>query len=208
MITESEIKLSILHTEPSKMEEGKQLIESRRKNVAETLRYRAVFIPAIAFSAVFEPESIAAAMQGAIAAAVEDAAKEILASYTQGTETAEKATEVPASMFTLENIVARMQEQQTSVRLNGDQIASWYDSSKTKGDAATRYGADEAGTKKQNALREKYKSLASNNPAIDSVLASKMVAYINEEDTEHAVCKAVLKRLERLMQTKVNADEL
>jgi hypothetical protein len=114
-------------------------------------------------------------------------------------------------------VVAAMQQAQVSQRLNGDQIAAWYDASKTGADNALRYGSkdaagnvvcDDKAKAKSAALRSKYLSLASNNPAIMPELAVKMLAYINPEDASNLVCKALVRKLDSLSKVSVNAEDL
>lgn len=196
--------LQIFTKEPE-VKQGEQVVYFRRKKVAEDQAYRAVVIPAFQYSITSDPADTKEVFAEAISAAVADAAGEILKAFVA--ENPSKA-EMPEEMLTFAAVLAKMGEQQTSQRLNAEQIRNWYKDSETAKDAATRYGSDEKGKQKQAALASKYESLASNNPGIDNKLAEKMIAYVNEKDLQHSVCKAILKRLERLTKEKVDADEL
>lgn len=208
-----------IHTMEPKAEADKVLVFFRRKKVAETDMFRGVMVnsyrlPTATYQkdgendgevTVTDAEEVFAS---AISDAFMDAAGSILRRFVEEKESAKgEAKEAPESLFFFSAIITEMQAQQTSQRLNSDAIAAWYDASATATDSATRYGSDEKGKAKVTVLREKYLSLASNNPAIQPSLAVKMMAYINPEDTSVSVAKAVIKRLERLSKLDT-ADDL
>lgn len=207
----------ILTTEPNSTTEGTTLVSFRRKDtkkqpVKDSDKYRAVEVvsfklPEAMIDAATEGEMQAApeVFQQAIAEAFLSAAGEILRSFCDANPT---ATELDASLLTFDAVVAKMQEQQTSQRLNAEQIGTWYDQSTTAKDAALRYTDPTKGPKQQAALKAKYQSLASNNPGIEIPLAVKMISYIAESDTNNSVCKALLKKLDRLTKETIEADEL
>lgn len=208
--------LKILTSEPRAFTEGMQLVSFRRKDtkkqpVKDSDKYRAVEVPSYKLPRAFRiseegaEEQAAEVFQEAIAEAFFAAAGEILRSFCDSNPT---AVEVSVDSFSFASVVAKMQEQQTSQRINSEQIGTWYDSSATAKDAAERYGNDDSGKKKQAALRSKYQSLASNNPGIEIPLAVKMISYVNENDTSNNLCKALLKKLERLTKETIEADEL
>lgn|SRR5574341_723953 len=209
--------LPIFTTEP-KAEAGKQVVFFRRKKVAESESYRAVLVPSykLPSACYIEGEGDETTVQDAeevfriaLADAFMDSASSILRRFCDEKRDAkQEAKEIPADMLTFSAVVTEMVTQQTSQRLNGDDIAAWYDASTTNKEAISRYGNEEKGKRQQAALRAKFLSLASNNPAIMPDLAVKMLAYISPDDTENSVCKAVAKRLERLSQVSVSADEL
>lgn len=213
----------ILTTEPKEVTAGSALVKFERKStaknpVAETDKYRAVVVPNYTMPSVLVEKSwntetgefkapvvadavFAAAIQEAFFAAAGD----ILLDYCKANPT---ATEISEDALTFAAVVSKMQEQQTSQRMNQDQIFTWYDSSATKLAAATRYGADAAGVKKQSALRAKYGAVASNNSGIDAALATKMIAYLSADDLSNPTCAAVAKRLERLSKETIGSDDL
>lgn len=212
--------LPIFTSEPA-AKAGEQVIHFRRKKVAEAESYRAVCVPSYKLPSASYQETVKEQDTGeetlqvsdaeevfavAIAEAFLAAASSILRKFCD--EKGKDAKEISADLFSFSAVIAEMQVQQTSQRLNAETIAAWYDSSETKAEAMTRYGEDEKGKRKQGALREKYLSLASNNPAIPMDLAVKMLAYISTKDAEYATCKAVCKRLERLTKVTVDSDEL
>lgn len=194
--------IAVFSEQPSKVETGNVVIEFRRKKMEQAQSYRAVIVPTFAFSAVYEPATMAETFGQALTDAVMQAASDVLRSYC---DEHKEAISIPAETMQLASVVARMAEDQTAQRLNSEQIGTWYDSSKTKTDAIARYKTDE---KKVNLLREKYQSLASNNAGILPDLAQKMTAYVNEEDASHPVCKAILRRLDRIQKQTVSSDEL
>ena len=204
----------VIHTSEPKAETGKQVVFFRRKKVSEAESYRAVLVDSykLPTACYMEGEGEETTVQdaeevftAAIAETFLDAAASILKRYCDENS---KAESIAADLLTFAAVVVEMQAQQTSQRLNGDAIAAWYDGSKTAEDAAKRYAEKKDGAKLAAALREKYLSLASNNPAIQQSLAEKMIAYVNPEDTGHSICKALLKRLEKLSKASVDADEL
>lgn len=210
----------ILVTEPTTIEAGKALVSFRRKSttkqpVADGDKYRAVVVPAFSLPIAIMADSSTTDMNlspaaddvfiEAITEAFFAAAGEILRAFCDGSK---DAKEIPADLLTFQAVVTKMQETQTSQRLNAEQIATWYDQSATSAAAATRYTDATKGPKQQAALKAKFMSLASNNPGIDVALATKMLSYVSEADTSHSTCKAVLKKLERLTKETIDADEL
>lgn len=204
---------AILAAEPSTIPAGMQVIYFQRKTttknpVADADKYRCIVVPKYRshqWETVTQPEAATEIFAAVLEEAVNAAAGGILLDFWQQHQA---ATVIPGEMLTFAKIIERMQAAQTSQRLNSEQIAAWYDASKTCVDAAARYGSDDAGKKKAAALREKFLSLASNNPAVMPALATKMLSYVNPDDAEHSVCKAVAKRLDRLQQVSVSADDL
>lgn len=211
----------ILTTEPKEVPAGSVLVKFERKSttknpVAETDKYRAVVVPSYTLpkayaetivegeteSSVIEADAV---FNSAITEVFFAAAGDILLDYCKANPT---ATEISEDALTFESVVGKMQEQQTSQRMNQEQIFAWYDASATKLAAATRYGADAAGTKKQSALRAKYGAVASNNSGIDAALATKMIAYLSADDLSNPTCAAVAKRLERLSKETIGSDDL
>lgn len=218
--------LKILTSEPKAVDAGMQVVSYSRKStknspVADADKYRAVIVPSYRLPTAsfqnavvkeegseepeLELEDAPEIFNAAIAEVFLSAASSILLDYCKANPT---ATEIDDSSFSYASVVARMEQQQTSQRLNSDQIAAWYDSSTTKAEAATRYGADPKGLSKQAALRTKFLAVASNNSGISPELATKMLSYISEKDTDNATCIAVSKKLEKLTQVTVDAEEL
>jgi len=207
------VSLTIHAGEPS-LAAGQQVVFFRRKKVAEADMYRAVCVPAyVAPSAVYEEgegESLTVrdaeeVFSVALSECINDAAGQILRRYCDENKT---ATTVPESLLSFASVVTEMQAQQTSQRLNSDAIAAWYDASKTKADATARYAGKDTAEKLMAALREKYLSLASNNPNVQPALATKMLAYINADDTSATVCKAIAKKLAKLAEVSSQSDDL
>lgn len=206
--TESTAVLQIVTKEPVAVSAGQQVVYFRRKKVAETDSFRGVAVPIDFQAEIHRDVEVNHAGHGAlfltaIREAVEAAASDILRSYCDNNKT---AATIPAAMLTFSAVLDQLQASQTSQRLNGDQIGSWYDGSETAKAAATRYGTDEPGLRKQFTLRSKYISLASNNPAVDVTLATKMLSYLSEADTNSSICKAVASRLERLSKADTSED--
>lgn len=204
----------IFIVEPTTVPAGMQLISFRRKTttqnpVAEANKFRCAIVPKYRshqWETVVQPESAAEVFSAVLEDAVNAAAGNILLDYWQANQ--QTVDSIPAALVSFPAVLAKMQLAQTSQRLTSDQIKAWYDASKTSADAAIRYGSDDVAKKKAAALREKFLSLASNNPAVMPALATKMLSYINVEDSEHSVCKAIAKRLDRLQQVSVSADDL
>lgn len=212
--------LTILTMEPKQITAGKILVSFSRKStkqnpVEEKDKFRAVerqpyVLPLIQPQGEIEGKTYDYSAEAcnifrdAVAEAFMAAASQILKDYCDANKT---ATEISEDALSVAAVVAKMADMQTSQRLNGEQITAWYDASKTKTDATGRYGDSEKGKRQQVALREKYISLASNNPGIDAGLAVKMLGYINADDTSSPVAAAVIKRLERLSKVDT-ADEL
>jgi len=210
------VVLLTIHAGEPKLEAGQQVVFFRRKKVAEADSYRAVCVPAyVAPSAVYqktvegnevEITDAEEVFSVALSECINAAASDILRRYCDDNKA---ATTIDASLLTFAAVVTEMQAQQTSQRLNGDAIAAWYDASKTKQDATTRYASKPDTAEKLGlALREKYLSLASNNPNIPPALAVKMLAYISPEDTSSTVCKAIAKKLAKLSEVSMQADDL
>lgn len=202
-------KMLTIHSVMPKVSPTESLVYFRRKDtakqpVAETDKFRGVLIvPPYVLPAA--SESLHEVFADAISEAFFASAGDILRNFCDANK---DAREVSADLFSFSAVVAKMQESQTSQRLNGEQILNWFDGSKTAEDAATRYSHTAAKPDKRFAvLREKYGSLASNNPGgINPQLATKMISYISPDDTDNAVCKALLKKLEKLSVETV--DEL
>jgi hypothetical protein len=210
---EQQTALEIFSAEP-KAEAGKQCISFRRKKVSEADSYRAVLVPSytgldcVAYgdgSNEQQETEVQNIFTAALHSVFLDAASTILRRYC---DEKKDAKNIPADFLSFSAVVSEMAQQQTSQRLNGDAIGAWYDASETCKAATERYGNEEKGKKQQAALREKFLSLASNNPAIPVPLATKMLAYVSTEDAEHPICRAVCKRLEKLMASTPDADEL
>lgn len=199
---------NILTTEPTtELAQGISLVSFTRKStkknpVADADKYRAIEVPAFTMPTLAEGTDNVFAV--AIREAFDNAAGEILRDYVDSNK---GATEVDVSLFTFAAVVAKMQAQATSQRLNQETIAAWYDSSETAKDAAKRY---EGATmeKKTAALKSHYLSLASNNPGISPELATKMISYINANDVTNATAKVVLQRLEKLSKKVDTSEEL
>lgn len=203
METKMENKVLIHSTVPtSVIPSDMQVVYFRRKQVATTESYRAVIVPRLNVPASEVDSAWQVLLIEALQDVINSAAADILRSYCDSNPS---VTEIEASRFTFASVVARMAENQTSQRLNGEQIATWYDTSTTALEAATRYKGDE---KKCNLLREKYMSLASNNPSILPDLATKMLAYMSPDDGDSMVARALAKKLERLQSTSVDVSEL
>lgn len=212
---------TILTSEPAKVEANQVVVSFSRKDtkkqpVAEADKYRAVIVPSYKLpTATFQvPAENAEEVQledapqvfnDAIAEVFLSAASSILLDYCKANPSAKEISE---DALTFAAVVTRMEQSQTSQRLNSEQIATWYDASATKAEAAKRYGDDEKGKSKQAALRTKFLAVASNNSGISPDLAIKMIAYVQEGDTTNATCAAVLKKLERLTKETIDADEL
>jgi hypothetical protein len=201
--------LKIVNAIPSSIPAGMVLVSFNRKStknspVDDADKFRCAVVPAFDWSCQFQPTEAQYTFKAALEETIMETAGEILKSHwIDG-----KPETIPAEKLTLAAIIGDMQRQQTSQRLNGDTIKAWYDGSQTAKDAASRYGKDENGKKKQAALREKFLSLASNNPAIMPDLATKMLSYVAEQDASNTVCAAVVKRLARLTQVNVSSDDL
>jgi hypothetical protein len=189
---------------------GLTVVEFRRKKVATDQAYRACIVPSYSgnFAAVImDGEEFTDADKPftvALREAIETAASDLFRSYCEQNPT---ATEIPFSALTIEKIAELMAEKQSGARLNGEEIKAWYLQSETIKEAAVRYTDSEEGKKKAAKLQAAFISLASNNPGISIAAATKMMGYISEADTEHPICKAVGKRLEKLM-TQDTADDL
>jgi hypothetical protein len=212
--------IAILHSEPKAVTPGKMLVVAARKTtklnpVPDNQKYRAVEIAPFITPLLVNPgeaegakydyqENALSLFRQAIAEAFLAAAVEILKEYTTANPDAKEMSEDALSVSA---IVTKMEGMQTSQRLDGDQITAWYDASKTKSDAAGRYTESEKGKKQQAALREKFISLASNNPGIDPALATKMLGYLNADDTSSPVCAAIAKKLDRISK-QATADDL
>lgn len=185
----------VLTTEPTEVPALHDVVYFSRKStkqnpVPESESYRAVVVPAYSLPVLAEgtDEVFATAIREAFFAA----AGEILKAQFLADKT---LAEVVEESLTFSAVVEKMQEAQTSKRLNGEQIAAWYDASATSKEAAARYGVDESGIKKQTALRAHFVSLASNNPGILPQLATKMIGYVSTDDVSSTVCQSILKKL-------------
>lgn len=206
--------LKILDKLPTETAADMQVVSFSRKAtdkqpVTEPMKFRCVVAPSFSYTVVADPKEAETIFADALAEVVNAAASDILKDYcVQNVKDGNYPAEIPDEMLTFSAVLTRMVESQTSERLNGEQIGAWYDASATKEEAATRYGAEASGLKKQAALRTKYLAIASNNPGIDPQLATKMLGYIAEKDTASPVCRAVAKKLERLTKVTVDADEL
>lgn len=204
--TSTEEVSEILTSEPKETkQEGKTLVFFRRKKVPENKLYRAAFVPA------FDLPASVKALEGVFSVAMLDvissAAGRILRKYEEANST---STTIPCSLFRMDAITAEIEAAQVSERLDGASIAAWYDASATKKERDAAYLAADAktGEAKGKMLREKFLSLASNNPGILPGLAEKMLGYIASTDVDSPVCAAVVKRLDRIKQTAVSSDEL
>jgi hypothetical protein len=208
----------ILVSEPTTITPGMALVVAARKStvknpVPETEKYRAVEVKPYLLPVAMEQKETAEGSQlvnaqdvfnEAIREAFGNAASEILKEYCIANKA---ATEISEDALSFGSVIAKMADMQTSERLNGEQIKAWYDASKTKTDATTRYTDSDKGKKQQAQLRDKYIALASNNSGIDATLATKMLGYLNADDTANPVCAAVARRLERLSKVDT-ADDL
>lgn len=194
-------QLPIVTAEPVAVPAGQQVVYFRRKKVAVDQAFRAVVVPQYAEMQVLPPlhETFAAA----IAEAVESAASDILRSYVDANP---HAVSISGAMLSFPSVLDQLAATQTSQRLNGDQIASWYDASETAKTMQTIYGAGETGDAKRALLRSKFVSLASNNSGVTVTQAVKMLSYLAEADLNSAVCKAVAKRLEKLSKADTSED--
>lgn len=203
--------LKVYHSEPSEKEITAGLFllvwtqkTTEKRKVEDADKYRAVMLPKFQqHEELKEVDGVRAVFQTAIYEAMEVAARKLLGNFCKANM---KATEVPASVFDLSNILVAMEEQQTSARLSGDTIAAWYDTSETGKKNATRYGDDEKGKEKAAKLRSKYLSLASNNPAISPELAGRMLAYLEDADSKHTMYAAIAKILQKKSQDNLGDD--
>lgn len=213
------VLLAIHSTEPVTVTADQQVVEFRRKKVAATDSYRAVAVQSYTLPEFDGSDANDSVFNLALREVFEAAASDILRAYC---DESKAATTISSDKLAFSAVVAKMAEQQTSQRLNSDQIKVWYDASKTAADALARYTAVSAkklsdktpaeqvayAVAVSTQLRDKYLSLASNNPGILPDLAVRMLGYISTEDTAHPVAKAVAKRLSKLQETSVNADDL
>lgn len=195
-------QVRIHKNEPVTIAAGQQVVYFRRKKVSEADSFRGVAVPQFTETQQL-PSPLPEQFVVAIREAVEAAASDILRSYVDANP---HAVSISGKMLSFSAVLDQLQASQTSQRLNGDQIGSWYDGSETAKAAAVRYGSEEAGLRKQQTLRSKYISLASNNPAVDVTLATKMLSYLSEADTNSSICKAVASRLERLSKADTSED--
>jgi hypothetical protein len=204
-------RLQIHTTEPT-APKGKQVISYSRKStkqnpVADADKFRAVVADTFPTLRIYnvegsddvQPQDV---FKAALDKVIAEAAGDVLQNFVLANPA---ATEIPADLLTFSAVVAQMQDDQTSGRLNGDSIAAWYDSTTMTAEATTRYNGDAA---KAGTLRSKYVSLASNNAGINPDLAAKMLTYLEKQDTSSTVAKAVTARLARLMQVKSTGDDL
>lgn len=206
------VLLPILSDETKAVANAEQVVVSfSRKKVAASDAFRAVLVPSYTLpSATYydaEKQEVSDAEEvfsAAISDVFMDAAASIFRKYCDENP---KAVTIAAELLSFSAVVEEMQAQQTSQRLTSDAIKAWYESSKTKVDATTRYAGTEKAADKEKGLQEKYLSLASNNPAILPSLAVKMLAYLSTDDTNHAICKALAKRLAKLSKADT-ADDL
>lgn len=199
-------QLKILTSLPLDVPAGMNFVTFSRKStkdnpVEEKDKFRAVMVPDYTLPKL--EEGTDAIFGRAISDAFYNAAGEILRAYVESNK---DATEINGALLAFSAVVAKMQEQVTSKRMNGAQIKEWYEQSQTSKDSAARYGVDDAGKKKQEALKAHYISLASNNPGIQPSLAVKMLGYISEQDTGHAVTKQVAEKLAALSKKDTSDD--
>lgn len=201
---------SILKELPKEITAGMQVVSFSRKNtdkqpVTEAERFRCVQVPAFSYTVTATPENAQQVFASVLADVVATTAGEILKDFCIANK---YPTEIDAELLSFAKVLERMEQSQTSERLNAEQIAAWYEKSATKTDAEKRYGSEEKGKKQQAALQSRYCSLASNNPGIPAELATKLLSYLSEADTTNAVCQSIAKKLARLQKVTVDPDEL
>lgn len=206
---ETPVMFAILTSAPSTIKAEEQVISFNRKStknspVDDADKFRCVVAPKFDWGIAAQPETA----QGIFATALEEVIAEAAGNILKDFWMDGKPQQIPADRLTFAAVMERMAKEQTSQRLNGDSIKAWYDASQTAKDAASRYGDTDDGKKKAAALREKFISLASNNPAIMPQLATKMLSYVAEADASNTVCAYVVKKLARLAEVNVNADDL
>lgn len=197
----------VLDQAPATVPAGAMLVSFRRKDtrknpVPEAEKFRCVVVPALDWSITAQPENATGIFAAAIAEQIDSAASAVLLdAWIAGG----KAQTVPVGLFTLSALLAKMEQVQSAVRLDGDDIIAWYDASATKHAAVERYRDRPENVKK---LGAKLRGLASNNPAISPELATKLISFFADADLQHPICKNLLRRLERLSKPQDTADDL
>lgn len=218
----------ILTQEPTTLPEKSTLVFFRRKDTKnktwkENEKFRGVIVPSYTLPIAYhestkqvegsdeqqtEVSQAEDVFQDAIKDAFLNAASLILKEYVDSSE--DVTTGIDEELLSFEAVLARMQKEQTSQRLNQAMIQEAYDGSKTATASIERYG--KGGEKKVAALRSHYLSLASNNSGIQPQLAEKMIAYIEADDlsdstnARSSIFSALIKKLEILSKRDTSDD--
>lgn len=197
------MELYQITTTPQQAAKGQHHVALERKStkanpVAESERCRYTLIPSFpSFTVCNSSDNTDLDNQQVfrtiVADALGDAAKSILKDYFLQNKT---AATIPAEVISFAAIVARIeQDQQTSERLNSEQIVAWYDASTIPAKAAERYQGDAA---KVARMKAAFASVASNNSGITAKNAATMLTMMEAEvsgDAVSTVAAAVASRL-------------